>query len=362
MKIIHFCDTISIGGGIASFVNDLAVEQSKTDNVSLGVLSSLPNVNRMEFPEDIRIVDFKKFRPGFSLIYPLKIFFHLLRSNYDVVHIHSSFLYYFLSVLLLHKKFKFIYTVHSDAVKENSSSWDKRFWKIKRWCFKNNWILPVTISPNSKLVFDDLYGLHSALVNNGIRRNPISCGTNELGRYRLTTKTRLFLHVGRITEAKNQVTLCKAFSQLITEGYDVSLVIVGVNQDQRIFDEIRSLLCDRIIYIGERTDIRELFSEADAMCLSSVWEGMPITLLEALSVGCIPVCTPVGGIVNVINDGYNGFLSDSTDVQSYKSALIRFLGMSEDEISEMKTHVLESFQLYDISHVAQNYLNVYTSK
>lgn len=138
MKIIHFCDTISIGGGIASFINNLSYEQSIQNEVSLGVVSHYPGEKRMDFGQDIKIVDFNKSRQGFSLIWPIKIFLHLWKSNYDIVHIHSSFLYYFLSILLLRRKYRFIYTVHSDAVKENSSKWDKRFWKLKRHCFKNN--------------------------------------------------------------------------------------------------------------------------------------------------------------------------------------------------------------------------------
>ena len=45
---------------------------------------------------------------------------------------------------------------------------------------------------------------------------------------------------------------------------------------------------------------------------------MPVTLLEALSVGCIPICSPVGGIVNVVKHGVNGLLSkDSTEEEYY---------------------------------------------
>lgn len=48
-------------------------------------------------------------------------------------------------------------------------------------------------------------------------------------------------------------------------------------------------------------------AHCDAMCLPSIWEGLPVTLLEALSVGCIPICSNVGGIPDVIESGMNGF-------------------------------------------------------
>lgn len=360
MRIIHFCDTISVGGGIASFIQNLVTEQSKCNELSLGVIGRNINENRIKLPESVKINDFNKSKPGFSVIYPIKIFLHLLLSDYDVVHIHSSFLYYFLSVLLLHKRYRFVYTVHSDAVKENSSKWDKKFWKIKQLSFRRRWILPVTISPASKISFDNFYGLCSPMVVNGIKNETICGDFTELKKYRITDRTKLFIHVGRITEAKNQIMLCRAVSELIAEGYDISLVIVGVNQDTNIFSEIKSFLSERVVYLGERTNIRELLYEADAMCLSSIWEGMPIILLESLSVGCVPICTPVGGIVDVVHDGYNGVLSTSTSLKDYKLALIKFLKMDKSDLNIMKKRVLESFISYDISLTSEKYMILYT--
>ena len=54
----------------------------------------------------------------------------------------------------------------------------------------------------------------------------------------------------------------------------------------------------------------------DAYALCSSYEGMPISLIEAIGVGCIPVCTPVGGIVDVVHNGENGFLSDGIGEES----------------------------------------------
>lgn len=360
MRIIHFCDTMAVGGGIASFIQNLASEQSKFNEISLGVIGRDPNANTINLPDNIKIVEFNKSKPGFSVVYPFKIFLHLLLNDYEVVHIHSSFLYYFLSILLLHKRCRFVYTVHSDAVKENSSKWDKKFWKIKKLSFKRRWILPVTISPASKISFDNLYGMSSPMVVNGIKKERIFGDFIELNKYRITNQTKLFIHVGRITEAKNQIMLCQAVSELIAEGYDISLVIVGVKQDTNIFSDLQSFLSRRIVYIGERTNIKELLCEADAMCLSSIWEGMPIILLESLSVGCIPICTPVGGVIDVVRDGYNGVLSTSTSLTDYKLALIKFLKMDMSDLNEMQKRVLESFVPYDIRLTSEKYMNLYT--
>lgn len=126
---------------------------------------------------------------------------------------------------------------------------------------------------------------------------------NLVSGFRISDKTKLFIHAGRMDTPKNQVVLCRIFKRLIDEGEDVVLLIAGSNHRKDIYNQLVPFFCDRIRYLGERSDIPQLMAQCDAMCLPSIWEGLPITLLEALSVGCIPICSPVGGIPNVVETG-----------------------------------------------------------
>ena len=83
-----------------------------------------------------------------------KIFRFIKNGKYDIVHLHGFFYFYSLSVILLHNKTKFFYTVHSDALKENNP-WDLRLLALKRFCFKKKWLRPITISPSSKESFSE---------------------------------------------------------------------------------------------------------------------------------------------------------------------------------------------------------------
>ena len=89
---------------------------------------------------------------------------------------------------------------------------------------------------------------------------------------------------------------------------------------------------------------------------------MPVTLLEALSVGCIPICSPVGGIPEVINNGEDGFLSSDPSEEAYYNVLCRFLQCTETDMYRIKMNCLESFQKYRITEVAKSYINVYQTK
>jgi glycosyltransferase involved in cell wall biosynthesis len=52
---------------------------------------------------------------------------------------------------------------------------------------------------------------------------------------------------------------------------------------------------------------------------------MPVSLLEALASGCVPICTPVGGIKNIIQDGVTGYLSENTEEEAYYKAIKKYL-------------------------------------
>ena len=236
-----------------------------------------------------------------------------------------------------------------------NSLWDRRILWLKKWCFKKKHIRPITISPASKESFSKLYNTDSTLICNGIPKPFVDTTENPLEKYKITPTTKIFVHAGRINVAKNQVVLCKSFSTLVKNGYDAVLLIAGGNYDDTIMQQIQPYLCDRIVYLGERRDIPMLFSYADAMCLPSIWEGLPVTLLESLSVGCIPICSPVGGIVDVVTHGYNGLLSKDSSEEQYYKVLKEYMDMSDERHKEIRNNCVESFTPYDIKQTAQQY-------
>lgn len=175
----------------------------------------------------------------------------------------------------------------------------------------------------------------------------------------LQKKTKLFIHAGRIDTPKNQLILCKVFKRLVDNGYDVVLLIAGSKQKQDIFKPIEPYFCNRKNYLGERNDIPQIMAYCDAMCLPSIWEGLPVTLLEALSVGCVPICSNVGGIPDVVESGINGFLSSSSSEEDYYKAMLEYFAKSEEEIKKIKNTCKASFENYNIINTAKSYIALY---
>lgn len=362
MKILHV-HTAMGSGGIETMLSSLANEMVKDNNVDI-LLIFKPKEEQLAFntlDSRINVYTLGKSSQGFSIKYIFKLASFVRQHNYDIVNLHGVFYYNCLSVLLNHNHTKFFYTVHSDAKMENSA-WDNKLLPFKRFCFKHQWMRPITISPTSQRSFAKLYGCNSYMIPNGVREPAVNKDKEHtiIETYRYTPDTRILVHAGRISTPKNQVVMCKAVNSLINAGNDLVLLIAGDNRDETIYSELCKYFDNkRIIYLGERNDVIDMLSDADAMLLPSIWEGMPMILLESLSVGCIPLCTPVGGITDVIKDEYNGLLASDASEDSVCNLLSKYMNLTQPSISEMKQNCKKTFRDYDIKLTAQTYLKTY---
>ena len=94
--------------------------------------------------------------------------------------------------------------------------------------------------------------------------------------------------------------------------------------------------------------------------MSSIREGMPISLIEAFACGCIPICTPVGGLINTIENGKTGYLSKSVSENDYYFSVMSYLEnkdqiKKEDLIQYYLTH-------FSIEECVNKYLSVYNGR
>ena len=345
-------------GGVEAIICNLVNEMIKEHDVTLGTIYAINPEQIYEQKLDSRIkrISLDKTRQGMSIKILLKLFRIIWKSDYDVVHIHGWFYYFLLPVLLLHRQKKFFYTIHSDAKMENTPT-DMRIIKLKRLCFRRKYIHPITISKPSQESFTNFYEAESKLIYNGVKRNIITSMPDY--DYKITPQTKVFIHPARISGEKNQEVLVKVFYRLISEGKDVVLLIAGQNRNKSIFEKLSPYFNERIKYIGLRSDIPQLMAYCYGFCLPSIWEGLPVTLLESLSSGCIPVCSPVGGIVEVVQHGKNGFLSESSNEDDYYATMLDVCNLDEHQSDVIKSNCIESFERYDIVGTTANYVDYY---
>ena len=138
--------------------------------------------------------------------------------------------------------------------------------------------------------------------------------TVESAKQRLDWPTGRFLvgAAGRLSEEKGFELLIRAIHSLVGRGIDVGLIIAGDGNErdalQRLIGELG--LRDRVRLAGFQTDLRPLYEAMDLFVLSSLREGLPNVVLEAMALELPVVATRVAGVPRLITDGENGLLVD----------------------------------------------------
>jgi glycosyltransferase involved in cell wall biosynthesis len=147
------------------------------------------------------------------------------------------------------------------------------------------------------------YKLDSVIIPNGI--NTAAYGEKYLKNEKFT-----FLTIGRIEPVKNQKQLIDFAAELKGKfKFEIQIIGDGILKNE-IMDYAKSKKVDDIvIFLGFRTDIAKLCAQSHVFILPSLWEGLPISLLEAGATGLPVISTPVGSIPEVISPDL-GYLVD----------------------------------------------------
>jgi glycosyltransferase involved in cell wall biosynthesis len=171
----------------------------------------------------------------------------------------------------------------------------------------------------------------------------------------------LVLAAGRLAEQKNFKTLIEAAGLLQAAGHAFRLVIGGEGPErEELAGRIDQLgLADRVQLPGNIPDLRRLMLAADIFVLSSLWEGLPLVLLEAMACGLPIVGTRISGIADVITDGIQGLLATPGDAVD----LSRALGILLDDAGSRMELGREGRELvkreYDFQRVAEQLGQLY---
>lgn len=168
--------------------------------------------------------------------------------------------------------------------------------------------------------------------------------------------------VAGLRKQKSLDIMIKAFKKFNLICPDARLVICGEGSELNYLKQIVNS-CDlenRVIFLGFRSDIANVISAFDIFALSSSFEGLPISMLEALVLKKPVVATKVGGIPEVIVDKYNGLLVDCNNIDELAQKFCELYNdvSLRDKISSngYKTVIKQ----FSYKTMALNYLQVYS--
>lgn len=134
----------------------------------------------------------------------------------------------------------------------------------------------------------------------------------------------------RLTAQKGITYLIQAMPEVVARLSRVMLVIAGEGplEDELKTQAVRLGVDRHVLFVGPRTDMADLLKVFDLYVLPSLWEGLPMVLLEAMAAGCTIVATSVGGVPSAIENDVNGLLVPPKDPAALAAAINRAI---EDE-------------------------------
>lgn len=362
IKVVHVVASLGIGGA-ERFVVDLCNALARSRRHEVYIVSLCDNVEESSFVKEIypavTYVSFQK-GSGLSLKAMIRLTAWLKETSPHVVHSHLNSFEYLHLYRAIRSRTSFFHTIHSEAQAECP----KPFFKaLRKRTFSTNEVRPITISNNGRKTYREYYQLsNDVLVKNG--RPPLATTKaleQVMADHKTTADEFLLVHVGRISEEKNQALLIQAVKKFnADEMMKCRLLMIGDTNHPELLSGLQKLVGDDnyIQFLGGKKNIGDYLHIADAFCLCSIREGMPISLIEAMSVGCIPVATAVGGVTEMIRDGETGFLSRDLSVASFTKTLKRCLLHSHR--STISENVRNEFEKrYHIDICAGKHLDTY---
>ncbi|MCJ8292843.1 MAG: TIGR03088 family PEP-CTERM/XrtA system glycosyltransferase [Colwellia sp.] len=177
------------------------------------------------------------------------------------------------------------------------------------------------------------------------------------------TKQLRFAIVARITPVKDHQNLLNAFVLLqeqIGSAKMPQLAIVGDGEQRAQLEQYcQDHALSTVEFLGARDDIEQILSETDVFVLSSIAEGIPMTILEAMSGKTPIVATRVGGIPEVIDDAKEGFLVEKSNPAALAKGLLRYINQPELIVEHGDNARAKVLKKFNEKYMVQAYLQQY---
>lgn len=136
------------------------------------------------------------------------------------------------------------------------------------------------------------------------------------------------LSIGNAKPQKNPRHFLEAAARLSARHPSARFVFAGGGEELEALraEALARGLGKTCLFLGWREDSAELLATADVFVLTSLWEGLPRSLVEAFKTGLPAVCYRADGVTDILKDGVNGFSADPGDLDAFCAALSRLLG------------------------------------
>lgn len=306
-KILYIVE--AMGGGVFSYIVDLANELVNDFEVFIayGIRSQTPINYKEYFDERVNLIEVKSFTREVNLIKDLKSFSEIRKIrnevNPNIIHLHSSKAGVIGRWALNTNNSQIFYTPHGYSfLMEDCSVVKRKLFKYIEFISSKRKCITIACSKGEYLEAQKLCK-NSIYVNNGInieKLKEIICNLKITKRNKLTVFT-----LGRICYQKKP----ELFNEIANQLPDIDFIWIGDG-------ELRSKLTASNIHITgwiDRKNALKVAMEADIFILTSLWEGLPISLLESMFMKKMCIVSDVIGNRDVIKNNSNGFICTTSN-------------------------------------------------
>jgi len=210
----------------------------------------------------------------------------------------------------------------------------RTFWRraLEGWALRR--AAQVTVNYEAGIGFtNDFYGVPRSditVISNGVENFSTVLPTRSAARESLDlpADAPVLLGLFRLSEEKNLDVFCRTVERTFAEIGPGVCLIAGDGPLRQMLEEriAASPWRDAFRLLGPSDQVPTLLAAADAMLLTSSFEGMPNGIMEAMSAGLPVVATNVGGLPDLVEDGSTGFLCPPSDVEALARACATLLG------------------------------------
>ncbi|OFY43570.1 MAG: glycosyl transferase family 1 [Bacteroidetes bacterium GWF2_40_14] len=289
----------------------------------------------------------------------------LLKEKIEIIHSHGSRAASNMLLIARLMKIPMVYTVHGWSFHQDQSVLSKtlRILVEKLICLLSRKV--ICVSESNRITGVKAFGLNNAtVIENGIsfgKFNPYSSYSNIREEFGILPDDFVVGFIGRITIQKDPVTIIKAVELAHAADQRIKALIIGDGDlKEQVMQYIDKQILAEVIYTdGFRKDIPDLLSSMDVFCQPSLWEGLSISLLEAMAMKKALVVTPTDGTSEIISDGVNGSIAAFGDVSGISERILEYCRDRE----KATRHGENAFQLvksrFDSSKVSEGVTGIY---
>lgn len=352
MKIAHVVDSMEVGGAETLVRQMCHLQREQGHEPEVYAIAALGPLGERMRAEGFRVQS----NVGQHLIDSSRHFLGIFRaSRPDVVHLHNPTpTMYAAPAARLSGVRSIVSTRHSLVAPPRNLTMERKYKVAAMFC---DWIVGICEATTSNIKdAGSAPDRKIVTVYNGAV--PVMPPPTD----QRPTKTGFtLLYVGRLEAVKNLQFLLAAFRAAVAEVPEMRLWLVGNGTERNRLEQTADQLgvCSNVTFWGQQMDVAPFFASADAFVMSSVSEGLPMSLLQALSSRLPAVVTDVGGMAEVVKLAQAGITVPPGDVEGMARALVR-LAMRADEREAFAKNAEAAFRAhFTLPVMVERYTQLY---